>query len=825
MALATHIVGGSLTYVYLGGSSYKVTLKLYRDCGSGTASFPGSVVISVLGNNGTSFSPSKDITMNLGTVTNVPSGLSPCAIAPNPLPCVQEGVYTTTVTNLPPNAGGYHLYYQIVARNLSLTNVNATCNCVGESFYAHIPGPNETSLWMEDFSLPDGTTSDNGTTAWSSAAGAIAPASAMVNTGAFEIKGANNAQNTWTSQNINISSCNSIGVTVNLAETGTLDPNDSIMVYYRINGGPLTLFPNNGFKADDFTSAMASVSGLSGNNFQIVIRTRFDGNSPSSEIYKLDNIAVNCYTGPFLPNSNPVFNLFPPLFLCVNQPFSFNHSATDADGDSLVYSLYTPYDGEAGVGPLDPTFPANTASFTPITFLGGFSTTSPLGSPLTLNPSTGLLSGTPTMIGQFVVGVMVKEYRNGVYLGETLRDFQFNVLNCPQPPPAITVADISINDGCVKPLIASGISTASATWNSIAPGAQGFYNNYLSCTSGCLSPTVTAIGTPPAYIDYKVCGNSISCAGTYVCDTVRVNFNSSLAVNIQPLNPTLCFGQTSTTLTAMGSGGTPPYTYLWNNVNPTQSIFVGVGTYNVKISDASGCPPAYNTIVVNSFSVPITANAGPDKTICAQTPIATIQASVTGALGGIWSGGTGTFSPNNTTLANLNYIPSSAELAAGSSTLYLTTTGNGNCPADVDTVILHYSGFTSTVSIATTNVSCYNGTNGSAAINISGGISPFTYTWSTSPVQTGSVAVGLPLGSYSVSVTDGIGCMYQTTVSITQPLPLSVSMSGTAVACSGGSSGSAQSIVSGGTAPYSYSWLNNGQTGSTVSGISAGIYT
>ena len=215
-SFATHIVGGSLTYVYNGGSSYTVTLKLYRDCGSGTASFPGTVTIDVQGYNGASFSPSRDITMSLGSVTNVPSNLSPCAVAPNPMPCVQEGIYTTTVNNLPPNVGGYHLYYQIEARNLSLTNVNASCNCIGESFYAFIPGFDQAILWNEDFTLANGTTVDNGTTAWSAVAGATAPASFGVNSNQFQVTGANNAQAIWTSQSINIAGCSSVNVTINL---------------------------------------------------------------------------------------------------------------------------------------------------------------------------------------------------------------------------------------------------------------------------------------------------------------------------------------------------------------------------------------------------------------------------------------------------------------------------------------------------------------------------------------------------------------------------------------------------------------------------------
>jgi gliding motility-associated-like protein len=827
-SFATHIVGGSLTYVYNGGSNYTITLKLYRDCGPGAAGFPANVNISVLGNNGQPFSPSKDITMTLGSVTNVPSNLDPCAVPPNPMPCVQEGIYTTTVNNLPPNAGGYHLYYQLVARNLSLTNINGACNCIGESFYANIPGMSLSSLWNENFSLANGTAVDNGITSWAVAAGVPAPASAAVNTNAFEITGSNNGTATWTSQLINISSCSSANLNVNLSETGNLDTNDSLLVYYRLNGGPLVPFPVNGSLANDFNNAIAAANGLTGTNVQIVIRAHFDGNSPNSENYIFDDVNVSCVGNDFKPNSNPVFNLFPPLFICVNQPFTFNHAATDADGDSLVYSLYTPYDGDTGPGALDPTFSSNTASFTPVTYLPGFNYLNPLGaSPFTLNSSTGLLTGTPGLLGQFVVGVVVKEYRNGVYISQTLRDFQFNVLNCPQPPPALAVANATVNNGCSAKLTATGISSVSATWTSISPGPPGAYNSYLACTSGCLSNTVTApaTGTAPAFVDYVVCGVSTSCSGASVCDTFRVTFNPTLVVNILPSNPTLCFGQTSTTITAVGGGGTPPYTYLWNNVNPSQTINVGVGTYNVQLSDASGCPPVYNSVTVTAFSVAITANAGPNITRCIQSPAATLNGSVTGATGGIWSGGLGTFTPNNTTLLNVSYSPTPAELATGSATLFLTTTGNGSCPSKTDTVVISYTGFTGVATPSVTAISCFGGNNGSATINMSGGFTPYTYLWNTSPTQTTATASNLPIGTYSVTIQDGIGCTQQTTVTITQPPLLSLSPVVKNVSCSGTTTGSISVNPTGGTAPYTYSWSPGGQTTSSLTGLGVGTHT
>ena len=93
----------------------------------------------------------------------------------------------------------------------------------------------------------------SGATAWTTSAGAPAPATAAVNNNLFQITGANDAQQTWTSQSINIAAFTAgVNLRVDLSENGTLDANDSVFVYYRVNGGPLILFSTNGFIADDF---------------------------------------------------------------------------------------------------------------------------------------------------------------------------------------------------------------------------------------------------------------------------------------------------------------------------------------------------------------------------------------------------------------------------------------------------------------------------------------------------------------------------------------------------------------------------------------------
>lgn len=401
-----------------------------------------------------------------------------------------------------------------------------------------------------------------------------------------------------------------------------------------------------------------------------------------------------------------------------------------------------------------------------------------------------------------------------------------NIYTITSIPGPTGGTNITVNDGCVDTLHATGFNPSTVTWNSIFPGTPGQYNSYLSCSSGCLNPIVAGSGTAPPYVDYVVCGQPASqCNFQTVCDTVRVTFNPTLHVSIVPINPTICFGQTSTTITAIGSGGTPPYSYLWNNVNPAQTINVGVGTYNVQLTDASGCPPVSAAVTVTAFSVAITANAGADQIKCSQSPVATLNGTVTGASGGVWSGGTGTFAPNNTTLSNVSYTPSAAELAAGQATLILTTTGNGTCPPGSDTVKITYSPFTGTVTPNATNVSCFGGTNGSSTVTVTGGHTPYTYTWTTVPTQTTSTASGLGQGTYTVNITDGIGCTFQTTVTITQPTPLAISSTVTNVSCSGGSTGGIVAGASGGTPAYTYSWSPGGQTGATLSNQPAGVYT
>lgn len=149
----------------------------------------------------------------------------------------------------------------------------------------------------------------------------------------------------------------------------------------------------------------------------------------------------------FLTNSSPRFTQRPPKFICNGYFLQFDNSATDPDGDSLSYSLvdaldYTnsaacvnPSPGGAGSGCPTSAYPP---PFIPVAYYSPNSATNPTNNPsnsgnLQIDPSTGLLTGTPNQTGIFVVAVAVSEYRHGVYIDQTIRDYQFNIVPCNIP--------------------------------------------------------------------------------------------------------------------------------------------------------------------------------------------------------------------------------------------------------------------------------------------------------------------------------------------------------------------------------------------------------
>ncbi len=345
----------------------------------------------------------------------------------------------------------------------------------------------------------------------------------------------------------------------------------------------------------------------------------------------------------------------------------------------------------------------------------------------------------------------------------------------------------------------------------------------VSCNGGNNgSATVSVSGGTPLYSYTWSNGQSTATAsgltsGTYTvtirdansCSTTRtftITQPATLTSSIASQTNVSCFGGSTGSATVTQSGGTSPYNYTWSNSQTTQTATgLTAGTYTVTVRDANNC----TSISLVTISQPTAVSVGISGSNV------TCNGSSTGSATANPTGGT----PTYTYLwSNSQTSQTISGLAAGTYTV--TVHDINNCSAVNSITITQPSTLTSSIS-SQTNVSCNGGNNGTATVTGSGGTPSYTYTWSNS--QTSQTATGLSSGTYYVTVKDTHNCTSVSSVTITQPAALSVSMTKTNVACNGGSTGSATATPTGGTPGYSYQWTG-GQTTQTISGLSAGTY-
>ena len=223
-------------------------------------------------------------------------------------------------------------------------------------------------------------------------------------------------------------------------------------------------------------------------------------------------------------NNMPTFDNTIPIFICVDEEFVFDHSATDVDGDSLVYTMSRPYDGlnfqgfgagNAQPGSNDPivnsTNPMGPPPYRFITYSSpSFSPTGPFGpQSCNIDPQTGLLRVRAPNIGVYVVAISVLEYRDGVLLSENKRDVQIHVVQClPQNDPPVISHTFQPGDLVVgDTIILNAIDTSC--YQVVVRDTNG---NPVTATpissifSGPNPPTVTTVNQLPLTLD--VCWNS-----------------------------------------------------------------------------------------------------------------------------------------------------------------------------------------------------------------------------------------------------------------------------------------------------------------------------
>jgi hypothetical protein len=347
----------------------------------------------------------------------------------------------------------------------------------------------------------------------------------------------------------------------------------------------------------------------------------------------------------------------------------------------------------------------------------------------------------------------------------------------------------------------TGGADGTATVN--ASGGTGGYS-YLWSNG---QTTATAAGLSAGI--YSVTVSDINSCTSTVSVEIEEPLSGLTAV-ASIVSEVSCAGGGDGSATVVVSGGTMPYSYLWNTGSTDQTVAGLVsGSYSVVVRDANGCELTSNTIVigepVDGVQVSITIDGEPS---CAGDIDGSLTASASGGTAGysyVWStGATGA---------------SVGGLSAG--TYSVTATDANGCEAVATVILTDPTGISASIS-SWTDLGCNGDSDGTATVSATGGTTPYSYLWSNG--QTLATATGMSVGSYDVTVSDANGCSAVAVVEIEEPtLLIAEIVSSADVSCAGGADGSAMVNATGGTTPYSYEWSNT-QTGATATGLSAILY-
>jgi len=314
-------------------------------------------------------------------------------------------------------------------------------------------------------------------------------------------------------------------------------------------------------------------------------------------------------------------------------------------------------------------------------------------------------------------------------------------------------------------------------------------------------------------------------AGNYIIDVTDANLctvqgiyeiiEPELPLNAVSINTdVLCFGDNTGSIDLSVSGGTEPYSYVWNNASITEDIISLIsGNYSTTITDAHACVLNFNTVINQPVAPLSTINTVIDVT-CFD--------SINGSITSIVSGGTTPYyyqwnTSSEIILADTTNNPQSL----GADTYSLVLTDTNNCMLNQDIVVTQPDSIA--LSIEITDVLCKNDLTGEIDLTVSGGTPNYNYLWSNGSVT--QDLTGVSADNYEVFVTDANGCENNLTGKITQPdSVLSIKISKEDVLCHGEATGAAMADVSGGVNPYTILW-SNGEITNDIDTLLAGTYT
>ncbi len=326
--------------------------------------------------------------------------------------------------------------------------------------------------------------------------------------------------------------------------------------------------------------------------------------------------------------------------------------------------------------------------------------------------------------------------------------------------------------------------------------------------------TVEAMGTYPPF-EYMIVGVDTNSTGIFnglpagdytvlVLDDVNCPLSIGLTIN-EPeeivttevlINNAACNGGSDGSVTVSVTGGTGPYAFSWSNTQ-TDSIATGlpVGEYYVTVADANGCSIIDTVNVIQPPVMSLTSEF--DSVSCNGNADGTATVLVAGGVEPYmyqWD-------------ANASNQTASTAFGLAGGVYTVTVSDQNNCTSEIDIDVVENPAIMLTIS--GTDVSCFNGVDGTATVMATGGTGSYTYLWNDLGMQTTTTAIDLQEGLTTVLVTDSDGCFATAEITLNEPTALDVSNLSSDALCAGSNDGQITLITNGGTYPYSYEWSND----------------
>ncbi len=348
--------------------------------------------------------------------------------------------------------------------------------------------------------------------------------------------------------------------------------------------------------------------------------------------------------------------------------------------------------------------------------------------------------------------------------------------------PVVTDVDCNgNNNGQIQSVNSGGVAPYSFSWS----------NGETTGSISGLSPNTYTL----TLTDANFCQLSIT---AIVQEPLALQFNSAIT-NIS------CNAGSNGAVDQIITGGISPYQFLWNTASTSEDLAnLSAGIYDCTITDDNGC------IIQSSSTVtepgPLAVNSSNTMINCNGFNNGIIDLTTSGGItpySFLWN--------NNETTEDIS------GLSAGS--YQVTITDNNGC------IILNSSSITEPtalqVSLNVTNITCFGANNGSVDLTVTGGTSPYSFLWSNSSTSEDISSLGP--NTYNITVTDNNACTISDLTFFSEPALLAATSIADDVNCLGGTDGSIDLTIHGGTTPYQILW-SNAMTSEDINNLVAGNF-